>query len=117
MEGPSTAGGSGTLRGRYRIVAPIGTCGMGSVYRAFDSERGIDVAVKHLLETRNAARFEIEARLLSRLDHPPFVRVRDHFQEDSSQYLVMDLVDGIDLGEVLERRSNPGLPRAERGAH
>jgi len=113
MEDPPTAAGNGMLQGKYRLAAPIGTGGMGSVYRAFDHERGSDVAIKRLLDPRHAARFEIEARLLGRLDHPRVVRVRDYFQDDSSQYLVMDLVDGVDLAEILAQRGDPGLPVAE----
>src|SRR5256714_1439591 len=58
-------------------------------------------------------RFEIEARLLSRLDHPRVVRVRDYFLEEGAQYLVMDLVKGIDLDLLLEQRGDRGLPVME----
>ena len=105
------------LRGRYRMDAPIASGGMGTVYRGVDEERGADVAIKRLLDMRHAARFEIEARLLFRLDHPRVVRVQDYFQDETNQYLVMDLVDGVDLAELLEERGNPGLPVSEAVAY
>jgi hypothetical protein len=98
------------LAERYEIVEPISKGAMGAVYRANDREGGEQVAVKRLVDLRQAARFEIEARLLAQLRHPRVVRVLDYFQEESGQYLVMNLVDGTDLGGVLKRHGNPGLP-------
>jgi len=98
------------LNDRYEIKAPISSGAMGAVYRAADRETGVDVAVKQLVDTRHAARFEIEARLLSQLRHPRVVRVVDYFQADSGQYLVMDLVEGDDLGDLLKAPTPPGLP-------
>ena len=85
---------------------------MGAVYRARDSESQTEVAVKRLLDKRHAARFEIEARLLSQLRHPRVVRVVDYFQDGSGQYLVMNLVTGQDLGSLLQDRQG-GLPVEE----
>lgn len=84
---------------------------MGAVYRGLDVDDSRPVAIKQLLDPRHAGRFEIEARLLSQLEHPRVVRVVDHFGgEESSYYLVMELVDGPDLNEVLSERGDPGLP-------
>src|SRR4051794_10499443 len=83
---------------------------MGAVYRARDLRSGRDVALKHLLDTRQSERFEIEARLLSCLRHPRVVEIIDHFHDDDGHYLVMALVEGADLGVVLEQRGAPGLP-------
>jgi hypothetical protein len=102
-----------TLAGRYTVLEPISAGAMGAVYRAHDSEIGKEVALKHLTDTRHAARFDIEARLLSQLRHPRVVRVLDHFDEPSGRYLVMELIEGDDLGKVLKRRGNPGLPLSE----
>ena len=99
-----------TLAGRYTILEPISSGAMGAVYRAHDSEIGGDVALKRLTDTRHAARFDIEARLLSHLRHPRVVRVLDHFDEPSGRYIVMELIEGEDLGTVLKKRGNPGLP-------
>ena len=102
-----------SLEGRYEIVAPISSGAMGAVYRAVDRDSGGEVAIKRLLDVRHAARFEIEARLLSLLRHPRVVEVVDYFTDDSGHYLVMELVAGADLGVVLKERGGPGLPLDE----
>lgn len=101
------------LGGRYAIVAPISSGAMGAVYRAEDSATGAPVAVKRLIDRRHAARFEIEARLLSVLRHPRVVRVEDYFQDETGQYLVMQLVEGLNLGDLLKQWGSPGLSLAE----
>lgn len=98
------------LKGRYEVLAPISSGAMGAVYRATDREQESEVAVKRLVDIRHAARFEIEARLLAQLRHPRVVRVIDYFQDDSGQYLVMELVKGGDLGGLLKQHGRPGLP-------
>ena len=95
--------------GRYTVEAPISAGAMGAVYRAHDSEADAGVALKRLGDDRHAARFEIESRLLAHLRHPRVVRVTDYFQDPTGQYLVMELVQGVDLGELLKRKGNPGL--------
>jgi hypothetical protein len=105
-----------TIAGRYTLDVPISRGAMGAVYRARD-DAGNPVAVKHLVDRSQADRFEIEARLLAHLDHPRVVRVREHVQDDAGQYLVMDLVEGLDLHALLEDRGAPGLPVDEALAH
>ena len=101
----------GTQLGRYRIEGPISSGAMGAVYRAHNIVSGTDVAIKRMLDTQHAQRFEIEARLLAQLEHPRVVKVLDHFQDASgTYYIVMDLIKGLDLGRALEERGNPGLP-------
>jgi serine/threonine protein kinase len=83
---------------------------MGAVYRAQDLAEGNEVALKQCTNPHHDQRFEAEARLLSALSHPRVVRIIDHFSALSGQYLVMDLVRGIDLGVLIKQRGNPGLP-------
>jgi serine/threonine protein kinase len=83
---------------------------MGAVYRAIDNESDIEVALKQCTNPHHDQRFEAEARLLSALSHPRVVRIIDHFAAPTGQYLVMDLVRGIDLGVLLKQRGTPGLP-------
>ncbi len=83
---------------------------MGAVYRAVDMESDTEVALKQCTNPHHDQRFEAEARLLSSLQHPRVVRIMDHFAALSGQYLVMDLVRGIDLGVLLKQRGQPGLP-------
>lgn len=87
---------------------------MGAVYRAHNIVTETDVAIKRMLGTEHTARFEIEARLLSQLQHPRVVEVLDHFQDATgTYYIVMELVKGSDLGKILEDRGTPGLPVPE----
>src|SRR6185312_8163656 len=99
-----------TLRERYRVLEPISAGAMGAVYRAIDIENDTEVALKQCTNPHHDQRFEAEARLLSALAHPRVVRIIDHFAVSSGQYLVMDLVRGIDLGVLLKQRGTPGLP-------
>jgi Protein kinase domain/GAF domain len=99
-----------TLRGRYRVIEPISAGAMGAVYRALDLETDTEVALKQCTNPHHDQRFEAEARLLSALQHPRVVRIIDHFSAPTGQYLVMDLVRGIDLGVLLKQRGTPGLP-------
>ncbi len=111
-EGPTTPGGA-VFTDRYEVVAPISSGAMGAVYRAVDRETGNEVAIKRLLDVKHAARFEIEARLLSSLSHPRVVKVLDHAGDAEGLYIVMELVRGTDLGAQLKQRGNPGLPPQE----
>jgi hypothetical protein len=99
-----------TLKGRYRVTEPISAGAMGAVYRATDLETKTEVALKQCSDPHHDQRFEVEARLLSSLQHPRVVRIIDHFSTRNGQYLVMDLVRGIDLGVLLKQRGDPGLP-------
>ena len=96
--------------GRYEVVCPISSGAMGAVFRARETDNGTEVALKRLTDLRHAARFEIEARLLASLRHPRVVRVRNYLQDETGQYVVMDLVEGVDLGDLLKREGQPGLP-------
>jgi pimeloyl-ACP methyl ester carboxylesterase len=85
---------------------------MGEVYRARDTRLGRDVAVKvlpqHLTSSDGArARFEREARLVSGLSHPNIGALYDIGREGSTDYLVMELVDGESLAERILRGPLP----------
>lgn len=99
-----------TLNNRYRVVEPISAGAMGAVYRAVDAQTGAEVALKQSTNPHFDRRFEAEARLLASLQHHRVVRILDHFLAQSGQYLVMELVRGIDLGALLKERGHPGLP-------
>lgn len=87
---------------------------MGAVYRAFDINLGVAVAVKENLFTTEeyARQFRREATILASLRHPNLPRVTDHFViEGEGQYLVMDFIEGEDLRQRLERHGS--VPEAE----
>ena len=98
------------LNNRYRIVRLLGQGGFGAVYRAWDMNLEKPCALKENLDTSSDAQrqFKHEARILSDLSHPNLPRVIDHFIiAGQGQYLVMDYVEGEDLGERLSRAGGP----------
>jgi hypothetical protein len=102
----------GARLGPYQILAPLGAGGMGEVYRAHDSRLGRDVAVKvlpaHLAATPEVrARFEREARTISRLNHPHICTLFDVGHQDGIDYLVMELLEGETLAHRLEKGALP----------
>ena len=108
------------LQARYRIIRQLGQGGMGAVYEAKDERLGSLVALKEILfeleNLENAKQqdlfrhaFEREARILANLHHEAFPRVIDYFSETDRQFLVMELMQGDDLNELLEKRGSPFL--------
>jgi len=99
---------------RYALVGVLGAGGMGAVYRAVDRQSGEIVAVKaaHIDPRRSATartllmRLRREARVLSRLNHPRIVRVRGvgTIESEDLHYIVMDLAQGVPLGQLLRQR-------------
>lgn len=97
----------GKTIGQYTLLEQIGTGGMATVYRAKQSKLERDVAVKIMHQTFLAdaafmARFEREARIVARLDHPNIVPIYDYDQVNGVPYLVMKYVNG----KTLKRRLN-----------
>src|SRR5437660_11741961 len=98
---------TGTRLGVYEIVAPLGAGGMGEVYRARDTKLNRDVAIKILpdallQDTERVARFEREAQILAALNHPHIAAIYGLEHGGSSQYLVLELVDGETLSDNLK---------------
>jgi serine/threonine protein kinase len=106
---------AGLLLGPYEIIGPLGAGGMGEVYRARDTRLGRDVAIKVLPAHLSAnpelrARFEREARAISRLNHPHICTLHDIGHHEGIDYLVMECLEG----ETLAARLGKGpLPPAE----
>lgn len=102
----------GTLvRGKYRILAKIGQGGMGSVYKAmhvrFKEVRALKVMGPELAGDPNFfRRFEQEAIITRKLQHPNAVRVEDIDEtEDGRPFIVMEYIDGLSLKDVIEREA------------
>lgn len=99
---------AGVKLGPYEIVAPLGSGGMGEVYRARDTRLGRDVAIKvlpaHLAENSEARqRFEREARAVSSLSHAHICPLFDVGSQNGVEYLVMEYLEGETLSQRLLR--------------
>jgi serine/threonine-protein kinase len=94
---------------RYELVEEIGRGGMGVVYRARDTRLERIVALKRLPESlrehpRAVELFEREARAAARLNHPNIVTLFDAGEENGSYFITMELLEGMPLNDILERR-------------
>ena len=97
----------GQKLGRYTIIEPIGSGGMGAVYLARDEKLERSVAIKILapgLVTGEDARrrFRKEALALAKLSHPHIAAVYDVGEQDRVDYLVMECVPGQTLSATLK---------------
>jgi WD40 repeat protein/transcriptional regulator with XRE-family HTH domain len=95
------------IRG-YALAERIGIGGMGSVYRAVQPNVEREVAVKIILPAYAnhpdfIRRFETEAQLVARLEHPHIVPLYDYWREPGVAYLVMRLLRGGNVQHLLEQ--------------
>ncbi|MBI2266833.1 MAG: protein kinase, partial [Armatimonadetes bacterium] len=107
------------LDDRYEIQRLLNSGGMGAVYLAFDSRLQIPCAIKQMFSVYSgdelqfvSEHFQQEAQLLARLHHPGIPRVLDYFQlpGESQYFLVMDYIEGKDLGTMIREREGAGFP-------
>jgi eukaryotic-like serine/threonine-protein kinase len=96
------------LDDRYQVIEPIAEGAMGAVYRGERLKLGRAVAIKIMHdalpdELASRGRFEREAKLMARLEHPHCVSVIDFGLHDGKPYLVMELVRGTSLLDVLAK--------------
>jgi serine/threonine protein kinase len=96
-----------TLDGRYELLEPIGSGGVGDVYRArlLKLDRLVAVKVLHEALITNANfvdRFQREARAISRMHHPHCVAVLDFGVLESRPYLVLEYLPGQTVTSLLE---------------
>ena len=89
------------LDGRFELGRVAASGGMGVVFRSIDRQTGALVAVKTLRSTDGAERFRREVRVLSGLHHPGIVTYLGHGQVQDELYLVMEWLEGEDLGSRL----------------
>ena len=99
---------SGTKLAHYEILSPLGKGGMGEVWRARDTKLGREVAIKTLPEefakdADRVARFRREAQLLASLNHPNIAAIHGFEVDNSTHFLVLELVEGDTLADRLKR--------------
>jgi len=99
---------SGTILGAYRVEGTIGSGSMGEVFRGIDTGLNRRVAIKLLSEKHRDSpelrqRFVREGRAVAAISHPNVVQVFATGSYDDRPYIAMELLDGADLGSIVER--------------
>nr|WP_275975997.1 protein kinase [Geothrix oryzisoli] len=103
---------TGTRLGPYEIQSPLGSGGMGHVYRAIDTRNQQPVALKVLggplvqVEER-LARFQQEARTLAAIEHPALPAIYEWNTDGETPYIAMELLEGETLQQRLMRGPIP----------
>ena len=105
------------VRGKYRILAKLGQGGMGAVYKAvhvrFGEVRAIKVMSPQVAgDPLFVKRFEQEAVITRKLQHPNAVRVDDIDEtEDGRPFIVMEFIEGQSLKKLIESEGPLPVPR------
>ncbi|MEZ6064942.1 MAG: serine/threonine-protein kinase [Planctomycetaceae bacterium] len=94
--------------GNYLLMEPIGQGGMGEVFRAYHMVMRKERAIKLVLPSatdyiESVKRFRHEIKVSGELSHPNIVVAHDAGQEAGHYYLVMDLIEGSDLGKLVRK--------------
>ena len=103
-----------TIKG-YELKELIGEGGFGAVYRAYQPMIGREVAIKiilphHANRPEFIRRFESEAQLIARLEHPYIVPLYDYWREPNGAYLVMRWLRGGSIHQSI-REDGPWSPQ------
>ncbi len=107
--------------GRYQVLGPIGSGGMGEVFVARDPSLGRKVAIK-MLPVRMASdrdtlsRFTQEARSASALNHPNIITIHEVGTDERTPFIVMEYVEGRDLRSMLQHGAIPIRQALDIGA-
>ncbi len=93
---------------KYRLLRPLAAGGMGAIWVAHQIDLDVEVAIKfHVpgpeLTPRAHSRFKQEARVAAKLKSPHVVQIHDFGIDDGVPYIVMELLQGEDLSQRLER--------------
>ncbi|HEX4962044.1 MAG TPA: serine/threonine-protein kinase [Thermoanaerobaculia bacterium] len=93
--------------GPYQVLRRIGAGGMGEVFLAYDSRLDRRVAIKRIrpgpVKPVSRERFRREAQLAARLSHSAIVQVYDILEEEESEYIVMEYVEGTTLRDQVRQ--------------
>ena len=95
--------------GEYQLLEKLGEGGMGAVYKALHTELHRVVALKmlpgrHTGDQRAMIRFKREIKAIGQLNHSNIVEAHDAREIGGTRFLVMEYVDGVDLGKLVRRR-------------
>jgi eukaryotic-like serine/threonine-protein kinase len=108
VSGDSTLVAGGILADRYVLDRPLRVGGMGVVWVAHSKALNVPVALKVLHSGENASdaveRMANEAHAAASLGHPAIVRVLDFGEAGGAPFIAMELLEGEDLSEILERQ-------------
>ena len=96
---------------RYKIYEQLGAGGVGTVYRAYDTQLKRWVAIKRLMTKKEATaeddslgdELRAEADSLASLRHPNIVTIFDVASDDEGLFIVMELLEGDDLADVINK--------------
>ncbi len=104
---------------RYRILALLGRGGMGVVYKVEHIHIGKLMAMKLLHgelsgDAATVKRFRREAEVVAKLTHENTVQVFDHGKSDGMMFLVMEYLEGTDLGVMIRREGALDFPRVAK---
>jgi hypothetical protein len=103
---------TGKQLGPYRVIAPLGEGGMAAVYKAYQPGMDRYVALKvlphHFAHDPDfVSRFQREAKIIARLQHPHILPVHDFGTADGYTYLVMPFIASGTLADLLQRARLP----------
>jgi serine/threonine-protein kinase len=103
-----------SVAGKYRLERPLATGGMGAIWRAWNTQLDVPVAVKLVSPALPAsravlARFEREARAAAQIRSPHVVQIFEHGVHEGTPFIVMELLDGEDLGARMRRAGRLSL--------
>jgi serine/threonine protein kinase len=98
----------------FHILEKLGEGGMGVVYKAHDTKLDRDVALKFLpshLSTseQDKARFVVEAKAASALNHPNILTIYDFHEEEGQSFIAMELVEGESLKAKVTEAKEKGI--------
>lgn len=104
--------------GKFRLERQIGSGGMGVVWRAWNLQLDIPVAIKVMIaafaeQAESVARFEREAKAAARIRGRHVVNIYEHGTHDGRCYMAMELLEGEDLNQRLKREGRLSLQATE----
>lgn len=106
--GPAGLRQGAVLAGRYELLQPLGSGGMGIVFKAHDRKLDETLALKVLRPEAAgredmARRFHSEIKLARKVRHPHVCAIHEYGEDGPLRYITMEYIEGVDLRQVLAR--------------